>query len=381
MNLDPRAPRRILMTADPIGGVWTYAMELALALAPYRVEIALATMGAALNHAQLDQVLALDNVEVFESSYKLEWMEDPWLDVARAGDWLLELESRFQPELVHLNGFAHGALPWRVPHIVAGHSCVLSWWRAVKHADAPADWNTYRANVYAGLQGADFVIAPSHAMLNSLEEFYGPLPTIAVIPNGRRSGPALSGFKQSIVFASGRLWDEAKNVSALAEVAPQLSWPVYVAGEAQQPDGVGVSYEHVRCLGVLDAVEMQRWFRQSSIYALPARYEPFGLSILEAALAGCALVLGDIPSLRENWNDAALFVAPDDSVALRGAIEELISNPGLRSELSVKARCVAGSFTPERMAKGYLAAYEEALDHRSSRPNTPILIGGVPCVS
>ncbi len=33
---------------------------------------------------------------------------------------------------------------------------------------------------------------------------------------------------------------------------------------------------------------------------LPARYEPFGLSVLEAALSGCALVLGDIPSLRES---------------------------------------------------------------------------------
>ena len=35
---------------------------------------------------------------------------------------------------------------------------------------------------------------------------------------------------------------------------------------------------------------------------LPARYEPFGLSILEAALSGCALVLGDLPSLRELWD-------------------------------------------------------------------------------
>jgi hypothetical protein len=46
---------------------------------------------------------------------------------------------------------------------------------------------------------------------------------------------------------------------------------------------------------------------------LPARYEPFGLSVLEAALSGCALVPGDIASLRGNWDGVAEFVCPDDA--------------------------------------------------------------------
>ena len=63
-------------------------------------------------------------------------------------------------------------------------------------------------------------------------------------------------------------------------------------------------------LGRLSAGELADWYARAAIYALPARYEPFGLSALEAALSGCALVLGDIPSLREIWGDAALFVPP-----------------------------------------------------------------------
>ena len=52
-------PRKILMTADAIGGVWTYALELVRALAPHGVEIALATMGGPVSPAQrkeLDRV-------------------------------------------------------------------------------------------------------------------------------------------------------------------------------------------------------------------------------------------------------------------------------------------------------------------------------------
>ena len=61
--------------------------------------------------------------------------------------------------------------------------------------------------------------------------------------------------------------------------------------------------------------------RCAAIYALPARYEPFRLEVLEAAAPGCALVLGDIASLRELWDGAALFVAPDDDRALRARAE------------------------------------------------------------
>ena len=90
----------------------------------------------------------------------------------------------------------------------------------------------------------------------------------------------------------------------------------------------------------------------ASIYALPALYEPFGLSILEAALSGCALVLGDIPSLRENWTGAALFAGD-----LKEALTSLMDDFALRNRLATAARKRALTFTPERMAAGYLAAY------------------------
>jgi glycogen(starch) synthase len=96
----------------------------------------------------------------------------------------------------------------------------------------------------------------------------------------------------------------------------------------------------------------------ASIYVLPARYEPFGLSILEAGLSGCALVLGDIPSLREHWDGAAVFVPPEDRSALRRAIQRLIERPARRAELGRLARARGRRFTVERMVDGYERLYD-----------------------
>src|SRR5579871_2877583 len=139
-----RPPRRVLMTADTVGGVWTYAVDLIGGLAAHRIDVALATMGERPSEQQRAQLRALPNVELFESSFRLEWMDDPWRDVERAGDWLLEIENRTQPDAIHLNGYAHAALPWNAPVLVAAHSCVLSWWRAVLQADAPREYDRYR---------------------------------------------------------------------------------------------------------------------------------------------------------------------------------------------------------------------------------------------
>ena len=158
--------RRVLMTADTIGGVWTYALELAQALSRHGVEVALATMGDAPSPQQRVQTRHIRNLQLYESTYKLEWMEDSWADVDRAGDWLLALENDLDPDVIHLNGYAHGHLPWSAPHLIAGHSCVLSWWKAVKGEDAPPEWARYRSYITRGLRDADFVVAPSRAMLN-----------------------------------------------------------------------------------------------------------------------------------------------------------------------------------------------------------------------
>jgi glycosyltransferase involved in cell wall biosynthesis len=171
-------------------------------------------------------------------------------------------------------------------------------------------------------------------------------------------------MKQPFVLAAGRVWDDAKNIRALCAIAPVIAWPVYIAGDVRDPAGRGdveiAASTPVRFLGRLDPSALGQWFDRAAIYALPARYEPFGLSILEAASAGCALVLGDITSLRENWSGAALFVPPDDRAALAAAIRRLIDHDDERCALATRAHERARRFGIDKTADAYARVYCEA---------------------
>lgn len=350
----------ILMTVDPIGGVWNYALELCRGLLQADIAVCLAVMGRRLSATEraAAQSIAAD---VFESDFKLEWMQNPWHDVAAAGEWLLDLESRVEPSLVHLNGYAHGALCWRAPCLIVGHSCVYSWFESVRHKAPPAEWHRYREAVMAGLRGAKLVTAPSQFMLSQLTKHYGEFSAAEPVYNGRARGGFRPLSKERFVLTAGRLWDPAKNITNLASAAAQIAWPIYAAGAASGPDGSDINLDGLQLLGELDPMILSRWYGRAAVFASPTRYEPFGLAILEAALSGCALLLGDIPSLREIWADAALFVDPEDSDEIARSLTKLITDANLWANLAREARARALEFSPERMTRGYLALYEELL--------------------
>jgi glycosyltransferase involved in cell wall biosynthesis len=346
-------------------GVWTYALELSRALGRRGVAVTLATQGEPLTPAQWTEARAVPGLSVEQSLWKLEGTEDCWADMEAAGRWLLELESRLQPDAVHLNGYCHGALPWRRRPLVVGHACPLASWEAVTGERALERDVRHRWEVTRGLRAAGHVVTPTADMLEGLERHYGPLPRSSVIPHARQCEDFLPGpVREPFILSTGRLWDEARNLEVLETVAPRLDWPVFVAGDCRHPNGGEVRSRYVRSLGHLPLKELAGYMGRASIFALPARYSPFGLSVLEAALAGCALVLGDIPSLREVWEGAAVFVAPDDIDMLTGALSRLISEPVLRNRMSTLARTRALEFSPERMGDAYLAVYAD-LDRAS----------------
>ena len=125
------------MTTDTVGGVWTFTIDLAQALYKRGFQVWLAAMGGPANDSQQREAGLIPGLRLFDSAYKLEWMENPWDDVAESGRWLLGLAAQCEPEIVHLNSFGHAALPWRVPVVLTAHSCVATWWKAVKGEDLP----------------------------------------------------------------------------------------------------------------------------------------------------------------------------------------------------------------------------------------------------
>ena len=346
---------RVLMTADSVGGVLSYAEDLCRGLSLAGADVLLAVMGGRLTPEQRAPFEALANVRVEDSDYALEWMEEPWPDVAKAGTWLLELAEGFDPDVVHLNGYAHATLAWRCPTLVVGHSCVSSWFEAVHGGPLPFRFARYERAVRAGLRAADAIVAPSRFMADALERHYGPIPEPRVVPNGIWIEDYTPKAKEPFVLAAGRLWDEAKNVALLADLAPRLPWRVVLAGETDEgalPDGV-------EALGKLGRSALREVMSRASIFAHVARYEPFGLAPLEAAASGAALVLSDIPTFRALWSSASVQVSPHDAAALACEINALIRATDRRAALGARAIDRARRFHARTQTEHYLALYEE----------------------
>lgn len=354
---------KALITTDAVGEVWNYTANLAHGLARQDVTLVIVCMGPEPNAHQLRMVQNKPGISFYHRPFRLEWMNDPWEDIEKAGAWLLKIARAENPDLIHLNAYTHAVLDWNRPVIVVGHSCVYTWFEAVKGCRPPEDWSTYYQHVRRGLQSADVVVAPSIAMLRAYERIYGEFKSTRVICNGIAQREEPVTVEEPFVFGMGRLWDEAKNVQALVEASRHIGSPVVIAG-AGNKQNIEVP-TNLFFLGQLDHRETFRWLRKSGIYVLPVKYEPFDLTFLEAAVSGCALVGGDIPTLREIWGDAMCYVHPDDPEALASTCNRLITNPEMRAEMAHRAMKRAARYSLSEKISNYLSLYDDVLIEKS----------------
>jgi glycosyltransferase involved in cell wall biosynthesis len=355
---------RILMTTDTVGGVWSYTAALATALARSGAEMHLVTLGPP---ARADQRAALDgtSIRLIETDLALEWQDPEAADLVRARTLLLRLERKLRPDVIHLNSYREASFSWQAPVVLVAHSCVNSWAHACRDTAFLAEprWRRYDQLASAGLADAAAWVAPTSAFGETIARFYTlPRPGIAIW-NGIEPTRCFPSQKQTFVLAAGRMWDKAKNLAALAAVADSIPCPIHVAGSGVER---AEQYPTIRTLGELPQPELWRRMSEAAIFASPALYEPFGLSVLEAAAAGCALVLSDIPTFRELWHDAALFVALGDDDALRSALSWLAADEPARRALQQAARQRARRFTLNKMVTAYTDLYLDLIEQRSA---------------
>jgi glycosyltransferase involved in cell wall biosynthesis len=367
------AGTRLMMTADTVGGVWTFAANLARELGAAGFEVLLVTLGPGASAAQQAMVSGFPGVSLLETGLALEWQDPAGTDMARARMVLEQIAERFEPQIVHLNGFREASYGWSAPTVVVAHSCVNSWAAACGEDDSftGEEWSEYTANVEAGLQRATVWVAPTFAFRDQLRRIY-PLETPGqVIRNGAEpAGQAQP--KQPIILGAGRVWDKAKNLTGLASIGSRVDWPVRIAGASDAEEGAAVvDFAHCKFLGELSHVALRREFGTASVFVSPALYEPFGLSVLEAAAAGCALALADIPTFRELWDGAAQFFDPRDEGAMIGCLRSLISDDAQRVSLQQAAAERARRYRLDSTVVSYCSLYWELLSGISVRALTP----------
>lgn len=342
----------VLLAGESSGGSFTFLRTLAIELDRRGCQVTVALTGP-----KRPRALGAESVELAWRPGRVEWMREPWADVDASGDWLLDLARRRRPEVVHVTSYAAATLPFDAPVLLTALSDLLTWSRAVGITLAEREFAEYERRVRAALGSVTALVSPTQAHLTAMEEIYGPLPQARILDHGSRPAPPPEP-KQRLVLAAGRLWDEGKNIRALAGVPLPRRWTLAVLGPRRHPeDSSSISVPGARLLGDLDESGVRQWLGRAAAFVDPALYEPFGFSVLEAAQAGCALVLADIPTLRELWGGAALFVDPRKAGAVETALWLLGNGDHLRDELSRRAVLRAERFTSSAMADAYLNTY------------------------
>lgn len=355
------------MTADAVGGVWQYATTLAAGLPRHDIEVVLAVLGPEPNAEQAAAVEALGGVTLLQTGLPLDWLSEAEA-VRAAGAAVAAMARESGADIVHLNSPALAASgAFSQPVVAVAHGCLATWWDAARGASLDPAFRWHADAMARGLRAADLTIAPSASFAETLRRHYALPSPPAVVHNGRSfATPPPSGEPERAALTVGRLWDEVKNTPLLDQVAAQLSVPFLAAGATVGPHGESASIHHLHSVGHVAEAELATRLARRPVSVSAARFEPFGLAVLEAASAGCALVLSDIATFRELWDGAATFVPADDAAGFADAIERLLDMPEERAQLGEAARQRSLGYSAERMVTTMAAHYRMQMGRKAA---------------
>jgi len=241
---------------------------------------------------------------------------------------------------------------------------------STKHNDDPFRAGPFRHVERALTRRAARVIAITEALKRFNVDRVGlPAEKIDVVHYGLDAPPQAWGENADLGLPDG-----ARVLLAISRLVPQKGLDVAVRAlrrvREEEPRAVlvvlGEGPERARLAG--DGVylpgrvgDVSALLGRAELLVHPARWEGFGLALLEAMLAGKPVVASRVSSIPEIVADGVtgLLVPPDDPEALAAAILRVLRGPGRLGEAGLaRAR---SEFSVERMARRTLAVYERAL--------------------
>jgi glycosyltransferase involved in cell wall biosynthesis len=212
----------------------------------------------------------------------------------------------------------------------------------------------------ANLELAAHVLVPSPHTADILVRRYGARrERVTIAPPGfdRPAGAAGRKVRPPMILCVGILHPRKGQdvlLRALARIA-DLSWQAQIVGPAYDPAFVAALEQRQSALGLgprvtlpgsVDDVALQELYRSATIFALPTRYEGYGMVLSEALLHGLPVVstrTGAVPDTVPG--EAGLLVPVDDPEALAAALRRLLGDAPLLARMS-RAAAEAGAALP-----------------------------------
>lgn len=245
-----------------------------------------------------------------------------------------------------------------------------------------------RVLVRASLRRAWRVFVASHSTAKDLSRFAGyPLDRIAVIPYGlsdslwaecaaKRTEPspglALTGGRPYVLYVSStypyKNHIELVQAFAVAKKRCQLPHVLLLVGAEggvpydklrQEAAAAGVSDEML-IAGRVDSVFPL--YRDATCSAMPSKYETFGFPVLESMALGCPVITSNLGTMAELSGDAALLVNPNEVNDIADALVKVLTDDGLREQMTERGRRQASPYHWEEVARQVLSLMED--EHR-----------------
>lgn len=302
-------------------------------------------------------------------------------------DHLRQILARRRPALLHANSLSMGRLSGPVvaeaglPSIAHVRDIVgLS-------AAAAADLNRHTRLLAVSRATRDFHTSQGlrddlcHVCYNGVDlETFRPRPATGWLHRQLRLPPGTS-----IALSIGQLVMRkghdvlVRAAARLRDSLPHLHWVIVGARFSQKAEAVQYEaglHAEIAAAGLSDqfhflgtVANVPELVSEATLLVHPARQEPLGRVLLEAAAAGVACVATDVGGTREIFGDAppaALLTPPDDERALAEAVAAMVSAPAERARLAQAARCRAEELFDARraafaLAEHYRAACEDGI--------------------
>ena len=242
------------------------------------------------------------------------------------------------------------------------------------------DLSAARAQQEATLILADMLLPNTRAELGCLRRDFPSAQTPGeVIPNAADtmfSGASPDAFIQrwglrDFVLCVGRI-ERRKNQEALIRALRGTGTPLVLIGRPTEPEYCRMcsrlSDGNVLLLDHLPHDELPSAYAAAKVHCLPSHYETPGIASLEAALAGCNVVVTEPGGAREYFGDLAWYCRPDDEESIREATLAALAAPR-RADLM---HHVLENYTWEVTARRTLEVYRLTLENAcaETRPCT-----------
>jgi len=277
-------------------------------------------------------------------------------------------------DLVHVQSSPYGAFVSKHPLVVTVHSPVKAERR---YYNRSLRAKSYPAILFEKLtlRRADSIVVVSETTRNDLIERYGIRPErISVIPNGVE-------FERFSAVARDKGGIGPLRVAIVSRLEPRKNIAEAFEGLARLPRGghtlevIGDGSERakleelarelgleVRFSGAVSEEGLPSAYGRADVLLTASRSEGFGLTLLEASAAGCAIVASDIAAHRELVSDGrnGLLFSGSDDLAKKLLI--LCNNRELVSLIGENAREAAKKFSWKDVASAFVRLYELCLD-------------------